>query len=74
MNLFLCLIDISIGQYCQKHLVTVGSESLENVYYRVMAIEGGGGLKVSVIVQRVKVSVAIVVDLNLLPIQTTILQ
>ena len=74
MNLFLCLTHISIGQYCQKHLVTVGSESLENVYYRVMAIEGGGGLKVSVIVQRVKVSVAIVVDLNLLPIQTTILQ
>ena len=42
--------------------------------HRVMAIEGGGGLKVSVIVQRVKVSVAIVADLNLLPIQTTILQ
>ena len=41
-----------------------------------MAIEGGeeGGLKASVIVQRVKVSVAILTDLNLLPYQITIIQ
>ena len=40
-----------------------------------MAIEGGeGGLKTSVIIQRVKVSVAILTDLNLLLEQTTIIQ
>ena len=40
-----------------------------------MAIEAGEvGLKASVIVQRVKVSVAILTDLNLLPYQTAIIQ